>query len=59
MSIQVICAWCNRDMGEKDGDAPYPISHSICPDCERKVRAEINEIPQTNNAQDKLNERRI
>ena len=59
MSIQIICAWCHRDMGIKEGEAPCPISHGICPDCERKVRAEINEIPQTNNTQIKPDERRI
>lgn len=49
MSIRVICSWCNRDLGEKEGDAPHPISHGICPDCERKVRAEIdNDLNQNN-----------
>ena len=43
MSIRVVCAWCRRDMGLKEGDAPYPISHGICPECAEKVRAEINE----------------
>ena len=49
MPIKIVCAWCGLDMGFKQGDAPYPVSHSICPDCERKVRAEIeNDLNQNN-----------
>jgi hypothetical protein len=48
MSIQIVCAWCGKHMGEKEGDAPYPISHSICPDCERKVRAETENVIKPN-----------
>jgi len=59
MPIQVICAWCHRDMGEKEGDSPYPVSHSICPECERKVRAETEEILNTNTLRTNQNERRI
>jgi hypothetical protein len=59
MPIQVICAWCHRDMGKKEGDAPYPISHSICPECERKVRAEIENNLHPNNLKTKQHERRF
>ena len=59
MSILVICAWCHKDMGKKEGDAPYPISHSICPDCEQKVRSETEEILNHNNRVSKQHERRI
>ena len=59
MPIQVICAWCQREMGEKEGEAPYPISHSICSDCEQKVRSETEEILNHNNRVSKQHERRI
>ena len=36
MPIQVICAWCNKDMGEKEGEAERA-SHSICPTCAKKL----------------------
>jgi len=49
MSIVIICAWCSKYMETKEGEAPRPISHSICPDCEKKVLAEINSIPHVRN----------
>ena len=27
----VVCAWCERSMGEKPG--PDEVTHGICPDC--------------------------
>jgi hypothetical protein len=59
MSIQIICAWCQRDLGKKEGDATYPVSHGICPDCERKVRAEIENDLNQNNPTTIQYERRI
>lgn len=59
MPIQIVCAWCRKFMGEKECDAPYPVSHSICPDCERKVRAETEVILNANNSKTKQTERRI
>jgi len=59
MPIQVVCAWCGKFMSEKEGDAPYPVSHSICPDCERKVLAETEETLKPNNPKTKQTERRI
>jgi hypothetical protein len=41
MSIKVICAWCQKDMGEKSGTCRDGISHGICPDCLEKVRNEM------------------
>ena len=43
MSIFVICAWCHAHIETKEGDAPCPISHGICPDCAAKVRREMDE----------------
>lgn len=46
MSIKVICAWCNKDMGTKEGEVPFlglscpSVSHGICPECAQKVRVE-------------------
>jgi hypothetical protein len=58
MSIKIVCAWCGKYMGEKEGDTPYPISHSICPECERKVRAEIENDLNPNNLNTIQHERR-
>jgi hypothetical protein len=39
MPIQIVCAWCKKDMGTKEGET-NDVSHSICPSCYKKVVAE-------------------
>ena len=31
--IKVVCAWCGKDMGEKDGQGVEGISHGMCDKC--------------------------
>ena len=31
--LKMVCAWCGKDMGEKDGEGIEGISHSICEEC--------------------------
>jgi len=40
--IRVVCAWCGKPMGTKTGIADLAVSHSICPACAEKVRAELD-----------------
>ncbi len=45
--VDVICAWCNRDLGKKKfpGTKPEgktPISHGMCSVCKEKVLAEAD-----------------
>ena len=43
--LKVICAWCGKDMGEKDGQGIEGVSHSICLDClEKFLSQEKSEI---------------
>ena len=42
MTIQIVCAWCGKSMGTKQGDTNLPVSHSICPDCAEKTRSEMD-----------------
>ncbi len=58
MTIKIICAWCQREMGEKEGDAPNPVSHSICSACKKMVLTEIDSIPHTKDSHNKHDERR-
>ena len=37
----IICAWCGRLMGEKDGEGVEGITHSICPVCLKEQLAEV------------------
>ena len=39
--MKIVCAWCDTDMGEKDGEGVSGITHSICPACLAK---ELNKI---------------
>ena len=31
--IKIRCAWCGKDMGERDGEGVNGLSHSICDEC--------------------------
>jgi len=37
--IKVVCAWCGKDMGEKDGQGQEGVSHGMCEECGAKVIA--------------------
>ncbi len=38
--MRVVCAWCNKDMGEKDGEGVRGVSHGLCRECFDKVMSE-------------------
>ena len=42
--MTVVCCYCQRDMGEKDGPADL-VSHGICKPCFEAVSATVIEIP--------------
>jgi len=42
-TLTIVCAWCNKDMGEKDGQGVSGISHGICPSCQEKLMNELKE----------------
>ncbi len=39
-SIDVVCAWCLKQMGTVDGKGQTGISHGICEDCSKEVFGE-------------------
>jgi hypothetical protein len=39
-TIHVVCAWCGKDMGYKDGKGKSGTSHGICPACADKLTKE-------------------
>jgi hypothetical protein len=41
--MKVICAWCKKVMRE-DGSTNELISHTICPVCSKKVKAEAKAL---------------
>lgn len=32
--LRVVCAWCGKHIGDKDGEGKTGISHGICKECE-------------------------
>ena len=39
--IQIVCSFCGKDMGQKDGEGVTGISHSICGECKKKLMYSI------------------
>ena len=35
--LTIVCAWCQKPMGTKDGEGQTGVSHSICPKCYEKM----------------------
>jgi len=35
--LKIVCAWCGKDMGEKDGEGVSGITHSIYPVCYKEI----------------------
>jgi hypothetical protein len=35
-----LCAWCSKDLTEPLDKAGYVVSHTICSDCQTKLKAE-------------------
>lgn len=50
MSIQVICAWCQKDMGTKSGNCRDGVSHGMCRQCQQQIREEMYQRKAEKNA---------
>ena len=37
--IKIVCAWCGKDMGEKEGEGVEGVSHGVCNPCLDKLQA--------------------
>jgi len=40
--MQVKCAWCQKDLGEKDGKGVSGVSHGMCEACYDKLTADMD-----------------
>ncbi len=45
MTLRCECSWCGTVL--REGDAPTPVSHGICPSCHTQVLAETQEAVMT------------
>ena len=39
--MKIVCAWCHKYMGEKDGEGVEGVSHSICRECLVKLMTKV------------------
>ena len=39
--MKIVCAWCGRDIGEKDGKGVEGISHGVCKECFDRLGAKV------------------
>ena len=41
--MKIVCAWCGKKLGEKEGGKVEGISHGICKKCKERVLREMDE----------------
>ena len=41
--MKIICAWCGKDLGEKDGKGEEGVTHGLCQECFDKMKVEGGE----------------
>ncbi len=39
--IKIVCAWCNKNMGEKNGRGVEGVTHGLCKQCFAKFRVKV------------------
>lgn len=47
--MKIVCAWCQKDLGEKDGGGKEGISHGICTECKDKLQYKSNNLERRKN----------
>jgi len=47
--MKMVCSYCGKDMGEKDGGGVEGVSHGICEECLKKLQTEVESNVGRNN----------
>ena len=42
--MKIVCAWCSKDMGEKDSKGQEGVSHGICEECLDKMLMKVGNV---------------
>ena len=40
--MKIVCAWCGKCMGERDGEGIEGVSHGMCEACLNKMEVEVS-----------------
>jgi len=46
--VKTVCAWCNKETGEKDGKGIKGISHGMCEECFARLMRDVENKIHTN-----------
>jgi len=41
--MKIVCAWCKKELGEKEPLDDPRISHGICEECKQKMQQELKQ----------------
>jgi len=36
--MKIVCAWCGKNLGEKDGEGEEGVTHGLCQECFDKMK---------------------
>jgi len=50
--MKIVCASCNKDMGDKDGKGVEGVSHGLCPECLARLMVRVENETGAGNKQD-------
>ncbi len=50
--MKIVCAWCGKDMGEKDGRGVEGVTHGQCKQCFTKFMAKLESNTSARDKQD-------
>ncbi len=41
--MKIVCAWCGKDMGERDSEGAEGVSHGMCAECLDEVAGRVKD----------------
>ena len=56
--MKIRCAWCGKEMGDKDGEGIEGVSHGICNSCFDKMKKREKAQPVAKNNKSASNKRK-
>ena len=41
--MKIVCAWCGKDMAERNGNHEEGVTHGMCEECFTKIKTKIKD----------------